>query len=232
MPNNYRFSTHSACSCKSYISKCSQTLQQSLYWWFISFWAALDSTKSKPPRKQKEVKKWRRLQWCLSLVHAPNNVLIPWRSLVIVFLRKYLWITLQLKPAISSHYTPLLILPQSWVPCQPPSAQSESACENPDLAKCLNIEYDNCDFVPGVSYRILNGEEGWTPVVKKKRIRLRGRTSGSSDNESDGSGSEIDISCSRLVEFEKQEGIPGLMIYRRGPPTSRHQSDLLLRWDL
>ena len=69
-----------------------------------------------------------------------------------------------------------------------------------------------------VSYGTLDGEEGWTPVVKKRRIR-RGRTSGSSESESDGSGSEDDISCSRLVEFEKREGTPGLMIYRRGPPT-------------
>ena len=69
-----------------------------------------------------------------------------------------------------------------------------------------------------VSYRTLDGEEGWTPVVKKRRIR-RGRTSGNLESESDGSGSEVNISCSRLVEFEKQEGTPGLMIYRRGPPT-------------
>ena len=101
---------------------------------------------------------------------------------------------------------------------KPSSAQSEGAHESPDLSKCLDIEYEYRDFVPGVSYRTIDGEEGWTPVVKKRRIR-RGRTSGSSDSESDESGSEVDISCSRLVEFEKREGIPGLMIYRRGPPT-------------
>ena len=77
---------------------------------------------------------------------------------------------------------------------KPPSAQSESAHESPDLSKCLNIEYENRDFVPSVSYRILDGE-GWTPVVKKKRIRLRW-TSGSSYSESDGSGNEVDVSCS------------------------------------
>jgi hypothetical protein len=55
-------------------------------------------------------------------------------------------------------------------------------------------------------------------VVRKRRIR-KGRTGGSSDSESDASGSEVDVSCSRLVEFEKREGTPGLMIYRRGPPT-------------
>ena len=101
---------------------------------------------------------------------------------------------------------------------EPPSAQSESAHESPDLSKCVNIEYENRDFVPSVSYRTLDGE-GWTPVIKKKRIRLRWRTSGSSYSESDGSGNEVDVSCSRLVEFEKREGTPGLMIYRRGPPT-------------
>ena len=56
-------------------------------------------------------------------------------------------------------------------------------------------------------------------MVKKKRITLRRRTSGSSDSESDGSSSEVDVSCSRLVEFEKREETPGLMIYCRGAPT-------------
>ena len=44
------------------------------------------------------------------------------------------------------------------------------------MSKCLNIEYESRDFVPGVGYRTLDGEEECTPVIKKKRIRLRGRT--------------------------------------------------------
>ena len=68
-----------------------------------------------------------------------------------------------------------------------------------------------------MSYRTLNGEEGWAPVVRKKRIKKR--TSTSSESESDKSGSKIDVSCFRLVEYEKREGPPGLMVYCRGPAT-------------
>ena len=34
-------------------------------------------------------------------------------------------------------------------------------------------------------------------------------------SESDG---EVNVSCSRKVEYEKRDGIPGLNIYRKGPP--------------
>ena len=88
----------------------------------------------------------------------------------------------------TNYTTALSTLPSS----ESPFSQSESAHESPDLSKCLNIEYENRDFVPGVSDRTLD-EEGWTPVVKK-RIRLRGRISGSSDSKSDGNGSEVHVS--------------------------------------
>ena len=30
---------------------------------------------------------------------------------------------------------------------------------------------------------------------------------------------DVDVSCSRLVPYEEHDGIPGLTIFRRGPPT-------------
>ena len=30
---------------------------------------------------------------------------------------------------------------------------------------------------------------------------------------------DVDVSCSRLVQYEEHDGIPGLKIFRRGPPT-------------
>ena len=36
---------------------------------------------------------------------------------------------------------------------------------------------------------------------------------------SDSDGSEVDVSCSRLVRYEERDKTPGLTIFRRGPAT-------------
>ena len=61
----------------------------------------------------------------------------------------------------------------------------------------------------------MDGEEGWTPVIRRKRKTVRLRRI--SESEISTSGSEVDVSCSRKVEYEKRNEIPGLNIYRRGP---------------
>ena len=76
-----------------------------------------------------------------------------------------------------------------------------------DLTACENI-YEKRDEVPGVNYT-LNGSETWTPVVKRKRRR----SSASSTDES--SSSELDVSCSREVQYQERNGAPGLSIHRR-----------------
>ena len=69
--------------------------------------------------------------------------------------------------------------------------------------------------MPGVSYKSVDGKDEWTPVIRRKRKTVKFyRTS---ESESSGSDSEVDVSCSRKVEYEKRDGIPGLNIYRRGP---------------
>ena len=66
------------------------------------------------------------------------------------------------------------------------------------------------DRVPGVKY-IRNGSEAWTPVVK----RSRRKNHCPNDSSSDTSGSELDVSCSRMVQYSVREGVPGVSIHRR-----------------
>ena len=84
-----------------------------------------------------------------------------------------------------------------------------------DLSKCQDVRYESRDYIPGVSYKSVDGEEGWTPVIRRKRKTVKLRRS--SESESSTSGSEVDVSCSRKVEYEKRNETPGLNIYRRGP---------------
>ena len=55
-----------------------------------------------------------------------------------------------------------------------------------------------------------DGKEEWTPVVKRKRKPRRSESSGS-----DSDGSEVDVSCSRLVRYEERDKTPGLTVFRR-----------------
>ena len=66
-----------------------------------------------------------------------------------------------------------------------------------------------------MSYKTRDGREEWTPVVRKKR---KARRRESTENDSD--GSEVDVSCSRLVRYEERDDTPGLTVFRRGPATS------------
>ena len=50
-------------------------------------------------------------------------------------------------------------------------------------------------------------------MVRKKRRHA------SESSESDSDGSEVDVSCSRLVKYEECDGTPGLAVFRRGPAT-------------
>jgi hypothetical protein len=94
-----------------------------------------------------------------------------------------------------------------------PTSVSEASTV-PNLLDCEDVKYESRDYIPGVSYKTLEGNEQWTPVVRRKRAKQRVCEA---DTDSDSSGSEVDVSCSRLVEFHKKDGVPGLNIYRRGP---------------
>ena len=84
----------------------------------------------------------------------------------------------------------------------------------PNLSTCLDISYEERDYIPGVKFTQTSDDQecGWTPV-KKRRVRSSARKV---ESESD---SDVDVSCSRLVQYEEHDGISGLKIFRRGPPT-------------
>ena len=77
-----------------------------------------------------------------------------------------------------------------------------------NLTACENVVYEKRDEVPGVNYT-LNGSETWTPVVKRKRRRSSASSTG------DSSSSDLDVSCSRKVQYQERNGAPGLSIHRR-----------------
>ena len=200
------------------------TARHSLGGFSISFfWPALDSSKSKPPRKQKKVKKTKMKSTAVPVSNLCSNqctetTMKPSNS-------SSQGISVDHSPIEARHHQPSDSTPTAIVPSTLPSPElrmlpptSESSHEIPDLTKCLDVVYERRECVTGVSYRTEDGEEGWTPVIKKKRTRSR-MSSRSSESGSGESGNEIDVSCSRLVKYEKREGAPGLMIYRRGPAT-------------
>ena len=80
-----------------------------------------------------------------------------------------------------------------------------------------------------MSYKSVDGEERWMPVIRRKRKSVMLHIS--SESEISRSGSEVDVSCSRKVEYEKCNEIPGLNIYRRGPVkwTPIHAATVLIR---
>jgi hypothetical protein len=53
-----------------------------------------------------------------------------------------------------------------------------------------------------------------TPIVRRKKAKQRVREA---DTDSGSSGSEVDVSCSRLVEFHQKDAPGRPNIYRRGP---------------
>ena len=90
-----------------------------------------------------------------------------------------------------------------------------------DLTACESVSFEMHDHHPGVKYS-LNGEEKWTPVKKrrcKKRNQLNVTVTNSSfdddSHSSTSSSSELDVSCSRLVQYSEHDGTPGLSIHRR-----------------
>ena len=88
------------------------------------------------------------------------------------------------------------------------STSAEEVNEPVDLTTCETVTYEERNEVPGVKYS-LDGNEAWTPVIRRKRRRRCSSTDDSS------SSSELDVSCSRMVEYEEHKGAPGLSIHRR-----------------
>ena len=94
---------------------------------------------------------------------------------------------------------------------------ASSSCDSPqepNLLNCVDVTYENREQGPGVSYKTMEGKEKWTPVIRKRKARR------CESSESVSDGSVVDVSCSRLVRYEKRDKTPGLaIIFRRGPAT-------------
>ena len=158
------------------------------------------------------------------------KVLITIISVLIIRCRKVrpattvLWRVLifQSIPSDEHHDRARFSSPSAEPPLLASPSQSKSATaelsprsQGLGLSKCQDVRYESRDYIPGVSYKSVDGEEGWTPVIRRKRKTVRLRRS--SESESSTSGSEVNVSCLRKVEYEKRNEIPGLNIYRRGP---------------
>ena len=77
-----------------------------------------------------------------------------------------------------------------------------SCDEEVELAKCDKVVYEKRDGVAGVQYR-KDGEEGWTPVTRRRR-KVRPRRN-----------SDVCIPDGAAVMFKKLAGTPGLSVRTR-----------------
>ena len=91
------------------------------------------------------------------------------------------------------------------------SVAVSEASSHLDLTNCDSVAYEMKDGVPGMKFTV-DGSDGWTPV-RKRRCRPKSKMRISSDSE--GSSSDVDVSCSRLVEYSVRDGVPGLTVFRR-----------------
>ena len=103
-----------------------------------------------------------------------------------------------------------------------------------NLQSCSNIHYDKRDGVHGVTYRTEDGDEGWTPV-RRKRVKkavplhlvhrrapphVRATLQSSSDDsesasDSDSSSTNLTIPDHAAVNYSIVDGKPGLQVNTR-----------------
>ena len=112
---------------------------------------------------------------------------------------------------------------QSIQPSNDPKDMSPKPEEPINLLACDAVEFETKDDVPGVKYKMANGSEGWTPVTRRRRRKSRTKLRkpinypdiDTTDSES--SSSDLDMSCSRQIDYTIRDGVPGLTVYRRNP---------------
>ena len=112
-------------------------------------------------------------------------------------------------PAISDSKLPTVA--QNRSPSVLQTSDSESSLPSssslvPNLSKCQDVRYECRDCVPGASYKSADSRDEWTPVIKRKRRSAMKNL----ESESSESDSEVDVLCSRKVEYGKRDVIPGL----------------------
>ena len=113
---------------------------------------------------------------------------------------------------VSERESPPNVAHQLHVLPKPPS-ESKSDYTSTDtegalFSNCEEVKYDSRNSVDGVSYRTNDGKDQWTPVVKRRKLLKRMTGNEGDVSNSTNSGSELDLSCSRLVKYEKHDGVP------------------------
>ena len=82
-----------------------------------------------------------------------------------------------------------------------PPVSTSPSCDSPqelNLLNCFDVTYENHEQGSGVNYKTREGKEERSPVVRKKRKARR-----CEDSESDSDESVVDVSCSRLVRYDR-----------------------------
>ena len=186
------------------------TARHSLGGFSISFfWPALDNQQPAKKKKKSKKSKMKRRNASKSTTNQPATSDLKYDSPASVIHHS----------PIVAHHPPEINLNDSLhvSEADPTSTLEAELTPNsivPNLSDCEDVKYESHNCTPGVSYKTLDGKKQWTPVVRRKRTKQRMRET---DTDSDDSGSEVDVSCSRRVEFQKKDGVPGLNVYRRGP---------------
>ena len=120
--------------------------------------------------------------------------------------------------------------------CNTQASTPQQDEETVNLKSCSNVHYDKRDGVQGVTYCTEEGDEGWTPVRKKRvkravplhLVRCRApphvratlpSSSDSSDSEnasnSDSSSANLAIPDHATVNYTIVDGKPGLQVNTR-----------------
>ena len=102
------------------------------------------------------------------------------------------------------------------------SAESDEQGESVDLLKCEEVNYETRNRAPGVRFRMPDGEEGWTPIVRK-RSRSRRQDRMLRQDEDSGSDSDSDLRraiTAKKITYSIKDSVPGLRIQRANTMSS------------
>ena len=91
-----------------------------------------------------------------------------------------------------------------------------------DLSTCTVVECEQQGEIPGVKFTTASGDEGWTPVVSRRRKKCVSATSLRSAECSESSDDELQsLKSARSVRYEERGGAPGLLVRRGCTMSSR-----------
>ena len=98
-----------------------------------------------------------------------------------------------------------------------------------ELSKCTGVEFEQQGETPGVKFTTASVDEGWTPVVPRRRKKCAASTGSAECSESECSASGSDdelqsLKSARSVKYEERGGVPGLLVQKGCTMSSRKWS--------